>query len=169
MKFNGASLGLLQGGRHNCTCSEGAQVLRGCALGKGEDELQCPGVGSGSAEDFRNLEGIGISTHLQRGKGVHGCMQSCFSCLTLFDPINCSPPGSSVHGDSPGKNTGVGCHALLQGIYSTQRLNLHPLGLLLWQVGSLVLAPPGKPEKEWGSLVLASSLSSTMGKLGEKI
>ena len=26
-----------------------------------------------------------------------------------------SPPGSSVHGDSPGKNTGVGCHFLLQG------------------------------------------------------
>ena len=29
--------------------------------------------------------------------------------------MNCSPPGSSVHGDPPGKNTGVGCHALLQG------------------------------------------------------
>ena len=37
-------------------------------------------------------------------------------CLTLFDAtMDCSPPGSSVHGDSPGKNTGVGCHALLQG------------------------------------------------------
>ena len=33
------------------------------------------------------------------------------SCLTLCDPMNCSPPGSSVCGDSPGKNTGVGCHA----------------------------------------------------------
>ena len=31
-------------------------------------------------------------------------------------------PGSSVHGDSPGKNTGVGCHALLQGTLSTQGL-----------------------------------------------
>ena len=31
------------------------------------------------------------------------------------DPTDCSPPGSSVHGDSPGKNTGVGCHFLLQG------------------------------------------------------
>ena len=37
------------------------------------------------------------------------------SCLTLCDPMDCSPPGSSVHGDFPGKNTGVGCHALLQG------------------------------------------------------
>ena len=32
-------------------------------------------------------------------------------------------PGSSVHGDSPGKNTGVGCHALLQGIFPTQESN----------------------------------------------
>ena len=37
---------------------------------------------------------------------------------------------SSVHGDSPGKNAGVGCHALLQGIFLTQRWNLHPLQLL---------------------------------------
>ena len=36
------------------------------------------------------------------------------SCLTLCDPMDCSPPGSSVYGDSPGKNEGVGCHALLQ-------------------------------------------------------
>ena len=44
-------------------------------------------------------------------------------CLTLCDPTNCSPPGSSVHEDSPSKNTGVGCHALLQGIFPTQELN----------------------------------------------
>ena len=36
------------------------------------------------------------------------------SCPTLCDPMDCSLPGSSVHGDSPGKNIGVGCHALLQ-------------------------------------------------------
>ena len=34
-------------------------------------------------------------------------------------PADCSPPGSSVHGDSPGKNTGVGFHALFQGIFPT--------------------------------------------------
>ena len=45
-------------------------------------------------------------------------------CLPLCDLRDCSPPGSSVHGDSPGKNTGVGCHALLQGIFPTQGLNL---------------------------------------------
>ena len=42
------------------------------------------------------------------------------SCPTLCDPMDCSPPGSSVHGNSPDKNTGVGCHVLLQGIFPTQ-------------------------------------------------
>ena len=42
----------------------------------------------------------------------------------------------------PGKNTGAGCHFLLQGIFLTQQLNPH---LLHWQVGSQPLAPPGKP------------------------
>ena len=45
------------------------------------------------------------------------------SCLTLCDAMDCSPPGSSVHGDSPGKNTGVGGHALLQGIFPDQGSN----------------------------------------------
>ena len=44
-------------------------------------------------------------------------------CPTLCDPMNCSPPGSFVHGDSPGKNTGVGCHVFLQGIFPTQGSN----------------------------------------------
>ena len=45
------------------------------------------------------------------------------SCLTLCNPMDCSPPGSSVHEDSPGKNTGVGCHALLRGIFPNQGSN----------------------------------------------
>ena len=47
----------------------------------------------------------------------------CFatqSYLILCDLMDCSPPGSSVHGDSLGENTGVGSHALLQGIFPTQ-------------------------------------------------
>ena len=39
------------------------------------------------------------------------------SCLTLCDPMNCSLPCSW---NSPGKNTVVGCHALLQGFFLTQ-------------------------------------------------
>ena len=42
------------------------------------------------------------------------------SCPTLCNPVDCSSPGSSVHGDSPGQNTVVGCHALLQGLFPTQ-------------------------------------------------
>ena len=49
------------------------------------------------------------------------------SCLSLCNPMDCSPPGSSVHADSLGKNTGVGCHALLQGIFPTQGLNMGAL------------------------------------------
>ena len=45
------------------------------------------------------------------------------SRLTLCDPMDYSPPGSSVHGDSPGKNTGVGCHALFQRLFPTQGSN----------------------------------------------
>ena len=57
----------------------------------------------------------------------------CVLCLvtrsspTLCDPMVCRPPGSSVHEDSPGKNTSVGCHALPQGIFPTQGSNLGPL------------------------------------------
>ena len=46
--------------------------------------------------------------------------------------------------DSPGKNTGVGCHALLQVILPTQGLNPCLTSNLHWQVGSLPLAPPRK-------------------------
>ena len=45
------------------------------------------------------------------------------SHLQLFRASGCSPPGSSVHGDSPGKNARVGCHALLQGIFLIQGSN----------------------------------------------
>ena len=70
------------------------------------------------------------------GSSVHGIFQArvlewgaiAFSGLIVqsrsifWDPMDCSPPGS-VHGDSPGENTGKGCHAILQGIFPTQGLN----------------------------------------------
>ena len=52
------------------------------------------------------------------------CASSLSHVLTLCDSMDCSLPGSSVHGDSPDENTGVDCHALLQGIFPTQGLNL---------------------------------------------
>ena len=45
------------------------------------------------------------------------------SCPTLCNPMGCSPPGSSIHGDCLGQNTGVGSLSLLQGIFPTQGSN----------------------------------------------
>ena len=57
-----------------------------------------------------------------------------------------SVSGQPYPWNSPGKNTGVGCHALLQGIFQTQGSKLHLLCLLPWQaVFFLPLAPPEKP------------------------
>ena len=64
------------------------------------------------------------------------------SCPTPCDHMDCSPPGSSIHGDSPGQNTGMSCHALLQGIFPTK--GWKP-GLPAMQVCSLPSEPPGKP------------------------
>ena len=64
-----------------------------------------------------------------------------FVCLvtqtysTLCDPMDHTPPGSPVHGDSSGKNTGLGCHALLQGTFLTQEENPdfpHYMWILYW-------------------------------------
>ena len=52
------------------------------------------------------------------------------SCPALCDSLNGSPPGSSVHGAFPSKNTGVCCHFLLQGIFLTQGSSLHLSNLL---------------------------------------
>ena len=68
------------------------------------------------------------------------------SCLTLWDPMDCSLPGSSVHGDSPGMNTGVDCHALLQGISPIQGSNKSRSPEL--QADSLQSESPGKPNSE---------------------
>ena len=73
------------------------------------------------------------------------CVLSHFSHIWLCEPMDCSPPGSSVCGDSPGKDTGVGYNGLLQGIFLTQGSNPHLLCFLHWQAGSLPLVLPGKP------------------------
>ena len=65
------------------------------------------------------------------------------SCQILCDPMDCSAPGSSVHGYSPGKNIGVGCPALLQEIFTIKGSNPGPPPL---QVDSLPSEPPEKPE-----------------------
>ena len=41
------------------------------------------------------------------------CCKGAQLCQSLYDPMDCRPPGSSAHGTFPGENTGVGCHFLL--------------------------------------------------------
>ena len=68
-----------------------------------------------------------------------------FSCVWLCDPMNCSPPGSSVQGIVQ-QECWSGCHFLLQGIFLTQGLNLCLLRVLHWQADSL------PPRATWEAL-----------------
>ena len=64
------------------------------------------------------------------------------SCLTLCNPMDCSPPGSSVYVILQARILEWGLHSLLQGIFMTQVLNaglLHCRQILPWS------EPPGKP------------------------
>ena len=93
---------------------------------------------------------------------IGSCAVLCLvaqSCLTLCDSMYYSPPGSSVHRDSPGKNTGVSCQALLQGILPTQGLNL---GLSHCRWILLPSDPQGKPKNTGvGSLSLLKGIFPT--------
>ena len=73
------------------------------------------------------------------------CVLSCFSNVWLFAIVwTVYPTRLLCLWDSPGKNTGMGCRALLHGIVSTQGLDSCLLCLLHWQADSLPLVPVGK-------------------------
>ena len=73
-------------------------------------------------------------------------MPSLFSCVRLTVTLWTVARQALCPWDSPGKNTGVDCHALFQGIFPTQELSLYLLCFLHWQAGSLPLVAPGKPQ-----------------------
>ena len=81
-----------------------------------------------------NTQGV---LSLVSGMCVHSVTQSY---LILCGPVDGSSTGSSFHGISPGKNTGVGFHALLQGFFPTQGPNSCLWHLLHWQADSLPLS-----------------------------
>ena len=95
-------------------------------------------------ESFQVSSYKDVVNPIEQGLGAYDLMHAKLvqSYPTLCDLMVCSPPGSSVHGILQAK-IGVGCHALLQGIFLTQGLNLCLLCLLHWQAGSIPLAPPG--------------------------
>ena len=72
---------------------------------------------------------------------VCACVLVAQSCPPLCNPMDCSPPGFSVYEIFPGKNTGVGSHFLLQGMFPNQGSNPH---LLCWQADSLLLSHQGR-------------------------
>ena len=72
------------------------------------------------------------------------CVKSLQSHLTLGDPIDCCPPGSSVHGDSPDKNIGVGAMPSSRDLPHPEIGLMSPVAPVL-QVDSLPLALPQKP------------------------
>ena len=67
-------------------------------------------------------------------------------CPTLWDPMDCSRQGSSVHENFPGTNNGMDWHFLLQGIFLAQGSNSC---LLLWQVRSSPLSHQGSPYTQY--------------------
>ena len=73
---------------------------------------------------------------------IDSCCLVAESCSTLLRPDGLEPTRLFCPWDFPDKNTGVGFHLVLQGIFLTQGLNLH---LLHWQVDSLPLTPSGNP------------------------
>ena len=76
---------------------------------------------------------------------LYKCAVLCLvtlSCPIPCNPMDCSLPGSSVHGDSPGKNTGVGCHTLIQGNLPNPGIKPRSPSL---QADPLLAELPGKP------------------------
>ena len=78
--------------------------------------------------------------------GVYMRAKSLQSCLTLCDSMDCSPPGSSVHGILQARILEwVAMPSSRGSSHPPQESNQHLLNLLHWQAGSLPLPPPGKP------------------------
>ena len=102
-----------------------------------------PGIGPETTALQGDFSGCNYRLRIPKKTRSSCCPLVTKSCLTLWDPMDSSPPGSSIHGDSPGKNTGVGCHALLLWIFLTRDQTCVSY-VLHWQVGSLPLALPGK-------------------------
>ena len=97
---------------------------------------------------LRIMPGARFLDHLLDSIEVNGLcmwMPSHFSMSDFLWTHGLQPSRLLCPWDSPGKNTGIGCHGLLQGILLTQGSNPCLLNLLHWQMGSLPLAPPVKP------------------------
>ena len=120
----------LQGHRLSGTALTAASVLDACRAG---EDLLDPARGNSHGSTWaKRLQHLTLAPRQALAQAsteriskcpTLACAMLSHSVVSNSDYMDCSPPGSSVHGDSPGKNTGVDCHALLQGIFPTQGLN----------------------------------------------
>ena len=92
-----------------------------------------------------HLESVKLWTIFLTGENVHVLARMLSRADSLW-PHGPQPARLLSPWDFPGKNTGVGCHYLLQGVFPTQRLNPALLHLLHWQADSVPLMPLWKPE-----------------------
>ena len=97
--------------------------------GKFHEQGSLMGYRPWGCKESGTTEQLSISSEI-----LYYYIHMCVLRSTLCDPMECSPPGSSIREFIPGKNTGVGCHFLLQGIFLTQVLNPFLLYLLHWQI-----------------------------------
>ena len=74
---------------------------------------------------------------------LHGPLLLSHSVMSIYDPMHCSP------WDFPGRDTGVGCHFLLQGIFPTQGSNLHLLQVSCIAGGFFTAEPWGRHRPCW--------------------
>ena len=82
--------------------------------------------------------------------------------------MDCSLPDFSIHGNFPGKNTGVGCH-FLQGLFPTQGSNLGPPRLLHRQADSLPLCHLGSPLYVHYTTKKTKNLENKMNSITNKL
>ena len=85
------------------------------------------------------------TTFLENNRPMPTAYACARSCPTLCDPVDCGPPGPSVHGISQARILKWVANPFSRGSSRPRDQTLHFLSLPHWQVGSLPLGPPGKP------------------------
>ena len=124
--------------------------------------LPCPcspeGTTQGQRGHGRQLGGHSLQSVSRLGREEGRVCQVTSVVSDSWRPHGLWPARLLCPWDSPGKNTGVGCHALLQGVFPTQGSSPYLLSLLHWQVSSFPLAPPGSLCSARGNPLLQETL-----------
>ena len=115
------------------------------------------GASDGENETILEMSGV-LVTSAQQSEHAQCCVCSGTSRVLVFATHGLQPTRLLCPWDSPGKSTGVGCHAFLQGFFPARGLNLCPLH---WQVDSLPLHHRGSPVLDAAELYIYSGCSGT--------